>query len=1117
MATLAAALDDACARRPRVLMLVGDAGIGKTRMVEEFASRLSLGPQRVLWGRCPEHGGAPPYWPWIQAIGRHVAARDAAEVRRELGGHAADVANVVPAVRAALGLDLAPGNGHEGSRFGFFEGVTDFLRRAAADEPLVTILDDLHWADEDSLALLDFVARDVRGAQRRVIGTNREIEMHRRPRLLGTIAHVSDRVRRRGLGRTEVARLIESATAAPPASDLVATLHESTDGNPFFLDEMIRMLAAGGRMDASLAGSGVPILPDSVRDAIRRRFETLSPEERAVLEIAATLGREFDLGPLRLACEIDAATALDRLAAPIAVRLVEEQADAPGRYRFVHALVREVLYRDLLPARRALMHLRVGRALESLHAESREPPVVTLAHHYLQAASLGDPGKAVDYATRAGAQAMALLAYEDARAHYAQALTATSFEPPDEARRLRLLLALGNATWRCGDNIKAREVFLRAARTARALGDSEALIRAAVGFGHACPDDGHVDAVLIGLLEEALRACAGRDPSLEVALLGRLAAALYFAPDGERRTQLSARAVEIARRTGDPVVIAAALRTEHLLAYGPRPLAERLAIADEALTLATGAGHRRLAADLHAARTLDLLELGDIEAVERELDAFTQAADEARAMRQRWHAAVVRTTVALLAGRFDAAAGLAAAALAMRQDGQDSSVAQLFATQMFLLRRDTGGLAGVAGMLEGFAREFPTFRSWALALALLHAETGAPDRARTGFDQVAARDFSDLPHDGSYVQCLALAAEIAAALGDARRADSLYPLLLPFEERNVVISVGGGCFGSAARHLGLLAALRGDRVAAERHFTRALDANRRMGARPFIARTELAWAELLLGSKSRGAGTPAAKLLGDAREIADALGMEPLLRRVAEVGHAAPTGPAAGATPPPKRDRARGAHAAAAETERPPAQSRDAILRCDGEYWTIALDQESLRLRDSKGLVYLAQLIRNAGSELHVLDLVRDATPSDAAATVGEAMQAGLSAGDLGDAGVVVDREARAAYKRRLADLGRELEDARAGDDEDRVARAEREIEFLTAELSRAVGLGGRERRAGSAAERARVNVSRTVGAVLRKITERCPMLGQHLAACVRTGVFCSYTPDPRLPLSWRL
>ncbi len=1109
MQVLGAALDDAAARRPRVVMVVGEAGIGKTRVVDEFATRAGSGEDRVLWGRCPEHGGAPPFWPWVQALTRYIEGRDAVELRTTLGRSAADVATIVPALRGLLGIDVASDANRDGARFGLFDGVTGFLRRIADEVPLIVILDDLHWADEDSLALLDFIARDLRGAQLLVIGTYREIEMHRRPRLLGTIGHVSDRLALRGLAPADVARFVEATTSQEPPTPVIAALHESTEGNPFFLDEMIRVLGASGTLDLQrLADPGV-VLPESVRDAIRRRFEPLSADERAVLDVAATLGREFDLSPLRTACELEPAALLERLAAPLTTRLVEEVPGDPGRYRFAHALVREVLYRDLMPARRAAMHLRVGRAIEALHAGSREAPLAELAHHFHQAASIGDAGKAVEYASRAGTEAVLLLAYEDGRIHYEQALSATAFEPPNELRRLELLLALGDATWRSGDNLKAREVFQRAARTARMLGRPEGLVRAALGYGRARPEDGVVDATLISLLEEALHALAGRDARLHVALLARLAMALYFSPDAERRGALSAQAVELARETGDPIALAAALRTQHSLMWGPGPVVERLAIADEALGLATASGHARLAADLQAWRILDLLELGDVIAAERELELYARAAEETRTPQRRWHATLMRGTLALLQGRFEDAARLSAAALALRQDGQDPNVAQLFATQMFLLHREVGSLRDIQPMLAGFARDFPTIRGWALALALAHHELGETERARGMLEQLASRDFEDLPRDGTYIQLLALAAELVAALRDTRRAAVLYPLLTPHEDRNVVLSVAAGSLGSAARHLGMLAAVLGRREDAERHFARALAMNTAMGARPFEAHTRAAWAELLLATGDGADRARAIELLDAARTIAEALGMEHLRRRLAALQ--AP--PAVIAAEPAGGD---GMSAPTAGTT-PPDGAHVAVLRCDGEFWTIAFGREFLRLKDAKGLVYLQTLIRHAGTEMHVLDLVREAEPTSAAISIGETVQVGLRAADLGDAGVVLDAEARAAYKRRLVDLRSELEEAQDFNDRERAERAEREIDFLTAELSRAVGLGGRERRAASVAERARVNVSRTVGTVMKKIAVACPLLGQHLSATVRTGVFCSYTPDPRLPLRWEM
>jgi hypothetical protein len=316
----------------------------------------------------------------------------------------------------------------------------------------------------------------------------------------------------------------------------------------------------------------------------------------------------------------------------------------------------------------------------------------------------------------------------------------------------------------------------------------------------------------------------------------------------------------------------------------------------------------------------------------------------------------------------------------------------------------------------------------------------------------------------------------------------LYDLLLPFADRNIVVSLySPGCLGSAEAYLGLLAVTRGDRAAAIRHLEAGIAANERMGARPILARSQYWLSRILVGRDSPGDRERAAGLIAAARASAMACGMTVLLADIGEAPTARPPSP-----------------------PEPQALSpvMEATLRRELEYWTVRCGADGFQLKDTKGIGFLRALLQQPGQELHVLDLAGG--PAQPGAPTARQAAAG-------DAGELLDRAARTAYKQRLEDLREELDEAERLNDPSRSARARREIDFLGDELARAVGLGGRDRRAASAAERARINVTRTIAAVLKRITAGSPVLGEHLAATVRTGYFCSYSPDPRTPVRWSL
>jgi tetratricopeptide (TPR) repeat protein len=1091
LATLAGALREAESGHGAMVAIVGDAGIGKTRTVEEFVRRAALPDGRVLWGRCPEQGGAPSYWPWRQALRRHVEAQPPETLRAELGESAPDVAALVPALRDRLGVtEGVPGADADQARFRLFDGVTRLLSHAAAHAPLVLVLDDLHWADHASLALLEFVARELRETHLLVLGTYRDGEMRRLPRLLGTIARIGRRVPLGGFDRSDVERFVAESGGSLPSGTLVSRLHETTEGNPFFLGELVQSLKSGGGLDASEPDASRLRLPDSVREATRRRLEPLAEDDRRVLDVAAALGREFDLVSLGAACDLASGVVLERLAAPAAAGLVDEVTGRVGRWRFAHALIRETLYHDLLPAGRAELHRRIAHALQALHDAGRETPPAELAHHYYHAAALGEGEKAVDYAERAAAQALKLFAHDEALLHCERALAAQRLLPPDEPRRLRLLLALGDAAARLGDVGKARDTLERAARLAGTLGEHESLARAALALGRARVVAGRVDLRLVTLLEDALAALDPSDSPLRAALLGRLAAALYYSPDVERLDRLTADGLAMARRLGHPGIIAGALLARLLAVWGLRPVAERAALVDEAAPLAVRVGSTGLILECQSWRIVNRLEAGDVAGAEAELATYTAEAERLRSSTRRWHAALVRAAIDLLRGRFAEAGRSAADALAARQRGDDPNVPQLFLCQMYQIRREAGDFETLEAPLTSMARENPGTQVWLAGLALLHAEHGQAALARAELDVIAARDFADLLPDANALVMLVFLAEIVAALGDAERARLLHPRLLPHRDRNVLTSIAAVCHGSAARYLGLLAATMGDADAAVRHYETALAANARLGALPQLARTQADYARVLAGRGRPGDEARARELLGRARETAQILGMARFAARL-------PTLPERGTPAPPP----------AAPAPVATGRASQGVLRRDGDTWTVGLGDERTLLKHAKGLSFLAALLARPGQEFHVLDLVQLESPLDA--------RADAAGGGAPDAGALLDQEARAAYKRRLEDLRDDLEEAERFNDPHRAERARVEIELLAGELSHVVGLAGRDRPNTAAVERARINVGRAVSHALKKIAEGSPLASEHLQASVRTGVLCAY--EPRVSIEWSL
>jgi tetratricopeptide (TPR) repeat protein len=1088
---LTAGLRDARAGRARFILVTGDAGIGKTRVVEELVSRSELAAGRVLWGRAPEQTGAPSYWPWIRALEAYVAAANGA-LREEMGPDAPVLAYLVPAMRLRCPdiEAVPPAGGDAEARFKLLDAVTSFLCRAAAHEPLLLVLEDIHWADEASLALLGFIADELRSARLLLVATCREHEPHRRSRGLADAVRLAHRVPLRGLDRAAVGDLVAHATDGAPAPALVSRLHDLTGGNPFYLDEVLRVLRDDGRLEGGGEDAAPVPLPESVRDTLRRRLEPLDREDRELLSLASVVGREFDVVLLTQATGTTPDAMLAHLTPATALGLVEETATI-GRFRFAHALVHETVYGDLLPAARAQLHQRVAAALEAHYAADRaDAPLGELAAHYARAAPLGTAAQAVDCSVRAAEQAAALFAYGDAIAHYEGALEALALAP-DERKHLEISLALGVTAVRAARYPQARQAFEEAARRARALDDKDAFVLASLGFAEASPPSGVPDATVTAFLEDALAVVGEADSPSRALTLAMLSRALYFS-DLERSEVVSAEGLATARRTGDPVALSLALLYRQVVLSGPGDVVERLALVEEAQTVAEGVRFEPAVHHGQAARVFCLLELGRVGEAAAAIDRMQRDAERTRLPDRQWRALVHRVGLAILEGRFAEGARLAAEALAVRRDASDPNALRLFTLQTFLCRREAWELGGIEGSIRAQVAECPAQASWRCLLAVLLALTGRLEEARAILDALAPDDFAAIRRDFNYPPSLAMLAPVASALGDAGRAAVLYRLLLPFAERNIVFPMySPGALGSAHRYLGLLAATTGDTERAATHFDAALVMNARLGARPALARTQRDYARLLIARRRPGDSERAMALRAAGLELAEGCGMTRLHTELAEL---APPSPAATRTPRPALDRA-GSPAVV-----------QAALRHDVDFWTVSYGPDTFQLKDMKGLGFLQTLLRHPDRDFHVLDL----------AGGGEHAAEGGARVAAGDADALLDPAARTAYKRRLEDLRDALEEARGFNDLDRIARAQQEIDFLTDELAHGVGLGGRSRKAASAAERARINVCRTISAVVKKIAAGSPAMGQHLTAAVRTGYFCSYVSDPRFRVDWQ-
>jgi DNA-binding CsgD family transcriptional regulator/tetratricopeptide (TPR) repeat protein len=924
LAALSAGLDGAIGGQGRLVLVGGEPGIGKTRLAEEVATLARERGARVLWGRCFEGEGAPAFWPWLQILRALLHDMDRDELHAVRPDGAAVVAQLLPEMhdRMSEPSRMSAGPPPEGApdpaqaRFRQFDAITDLLVTAARDRPLALMLDDLHWADTPSLLLLQFLASAMRDAALLLVGGYRDSEVTRGHPLTRTLAELTrephaQRILLGGLPEPDVARCIELTTGVAPSPPLALTVAQGTEGNPLFVIEIARLLAAEGRLQpeapvtsavspdgpAPVATVALPeaggrlLIPPSVREVIGRRLDRLSPDCERMLTVAAVIGREFDVAMVARVGELGGGPILELLEQAEAARVVTPIADVPGRYRFAHAIIRETLYDELPSARRIRLHHQVGETLASLWQADVDAHAAELTHHFVQAVPSAGIDRAVTFARRAGDRALRLLAYEDAARHYQTALRVQAAgEPVDDVLRCELLLALGEAQTRSGDFAPARETLREAATLARSLGKAELLAHAAVSIA-AGVRMGRLDPGLIGLMEEAVDAVATEDSALRVQVLAGLATALVWSGgDSGSQAELAEAAVAIARRVGDPGTLARALAAWCLAVWRPDNVNERLAAATEILPLARQADDPDLVLHSHAWRTICLLELGDLAAADAAIAAFTPVGEELRQPRYQWATPVRRAMRALLDGRFAEVEPLAQQALAIGQRAQHSDAMTAYFVQMFALRREQGRLAELESVAQSVVAGSPATPAWRAALALLYVELDRTEEARHEFESLAADDFASVPFDGNWLSITCLLTDVCAALGDERRAATLYTMLLPYAGRCMVAGWAAACGGAVSRYLGRLAATLHDWPTAAQHFEDALSLHERMGARPWIARTAYDYAgaliEELRDQRALTTGgsdqhSPHARsLLQRAHVTASELGMARLLRQV---------------------------------------------------------------------------------------------------------------------------------------------------------------------------------------------------------------------------------------------
>jgi DNA-binding SARP family transcriptional activator len=839
LAELDAGLDDAIAGRGRLFFLVGEPGIGKSRLADELIRHARGRGVEILVGRCWEASGAPAYWPWVQSLRGYVREAEPDALRRELGAGAAELAQILPELRTILpGVPEPTSLESESARFRLFDATAEFLRNASRRRPLLLFLDDLHAADAPSLLLLQFLARELRPMRILVLGAFRDVDPTPAQPLTSMLTEVArepgtTRLSLRGLSQQDVAEYVELAAAELASPDLIASLYDETDGNPLFVGETVRLLVVEGRI----------AIPQSVRDVISRRLAHLADECNRVLVLASVLGREFALDALARLSKLGEDDLLDTLDEAIAARVLSDVPGAPSRLRFAHVLIRDTLYAELTTARRVRLHRLAAEALEDLYGEESGPHLAELAHHAIAGSEFE---KGVACARRAGDRALTLLAFEEGARLYTTALEALELaRPGDERSRCELLLALGEAQARAGNRPAAKEAFLSAAVIAEQLGMARELAQAAAGYGGGwMASRPGLDERVVPLLEQGLAAIGDSDIELQTRLLARLAGALRDEPSPDRRDRLSREAIELARRSGNPAALAAALDGRGPAILAPQRLAECLEIGTELLEVAVQIGDLDRTARGHFHRIIALVQLGDIPQAVLDLEAASRIAEALKEPNLLWQVLSTRAMLTLAAGELAEAETLITRAFALGERAQPEMAIPIDWFHRLTLRDFRGQLDQVEPAVREMIGGYPTRPVFRCALAYAAARLRHTAETEHALDELGVDGFSALPVEMEWLFGVSLLAEASALLGEREHAPVLYGLLLPWAALNVS-DHPEGIRGSAARYLGLLATTLGHFEAAAEHYEEALAMNERLGLRPWLARTQEDFARML--------------------------------------------------------------------------------------------------------------------------------------------------------------------------------------------------------------------------------------------------------------------------------
>lgn len=864
-----------------VILISAEPGQGKTTLAAEVARRCHERGMVVLLGHCEEEVSAP-YRLFTEALSHFVSHAEEALLEAHVARHGGELVRIVPALRQRLG-EVPPGQGADPDTemYMLFAAAVGLLEAAAAECPVVLLLDDLHWADKPSLRLLRHLVANSAASRLLILGTYRGAELSGPHPLTETLAALEreptgiSRIELKGLDDTGVLAFMESAAGHQlddPGIRLARDLYRETDGNPFFVGEVLRNLAETGAIILDPAtgrwttadNRGHLALPHSLRAVIGARVSRLGDQAARVLATASVIGRDFDLDVLAETTKVDEDELIDLLEDAQGAAVVREVPGSPGHYLFSHALIQHTLYEDIGETRRARVHRSVGEAIEHLYGSATDEHVAELARHFLLATRPTDADKAISYARRAGEAALVGLAPDDAVSYFSQALELASLSTTlDPASRIDLLIGLGTAQRQAGTP-DFRATLLEAGRRARQEADAGRLAAAALantrGFFSVL---GRLDDEKVEILEAALAALPQADSADRARLLATLCSELLYDSTLERRVDLAEEAKAIARRLGDAEALVDVIHQCAVAVQAPSTLDWQLADIAEAVETAKRSDY--LSYNVTNQAYIVAVRAGQFEVAEERLAEMKDIAERLRQPVGIWVATYSSAAAALLHGDATAAEQLATQALEIGSACGQPDALSFFGVQLMGTRRMQGRYGELVPLITDVVKQYPTIPTFKAVLACACLDGGDEAAARDIYHEGAGASFS-LPQDQSWLDGIIRYARVATELQLVDHAETLAELLSPFHGQ--VPYTGLTPSEPVALSLAGLMTLLGRYDEAEAYFAEAAELNTRGAMVYSEANTNRLWGRMLRQRGGAGDAERARHLLEGARSTA---------------------------------------------------------------------------------------------------------------------------------------------------------------------------------------------------------------------------------------------------------